>query len=160
MTGIHHQWTIRAPRSRLDRLIAEPEHIGQWWGAQTVAHTPAGVVLSHQAGPYGTVRLRVVEQVTDERVVWACIGDYPPDNPASAWVGTQFVFALSDDPHSGAAMVERAVSAQPVSPLTTLDFHQPGYDLRGRFAGFNNHAWGQVLQSLKQACENAPKETP
>ena len=83
---------------------------------------------------------------------WACIGDYPPDNPASAWVGTRFVFELSSG-DSGAAMVERACTPAPIAELTTVDFRQTGYDLRGRFAGFNNSAWGQVLQSLKAACE-------
>lgn len=159
MDGIHHQLAIRAPRERVYQLIAEPALIGRWWGEQSVAETPEGTVLSHQAGPYGTVRLRVLEQTPGERVVWACIGDYPPDNPASAWVGTEFVFTLSDDANSGAAMVERAVSAQPIGTLTTLDFRQPGYDLNGRFAGFNNLAWALVLQALKQVCETTPPET-
>ena len=50
-------------------------------------------------------------------------------------------------------MFERACTPEPISELTPLVFRQTGYDLRGRFAGFNNNAWGQVLQSLKAACE-------
>ena len=149
---IHHQIAIRAPRSAVYRAIAEPAQIGRWWGAQTPVPTPEGLVLEHQAGPYGTVRLRVVDLQPDARIEWACIGDYPPDNPASAWVGTRFVFELSSG-DSGATMVERACSPAPIAELTTVDFRQTVYDLRGRFAGFNNNAWGQVLQSLKAACE-------
>ena len=134
------------------RAIAEPAQIGRWWGAQTPVPTPEGLVLEHQAGPYGTVRLRVVDLQPHARIEWACIGDYPPDNPASAWVGTRFVFELSSG-DSGATMVERACTPAPIAELTTLDFRQTGYDLRGRFAGFSNNAWGQVLQSLKAACE-------
>ena len=62
MDGIHHQLAIRAPRERVYQLLAEPALIGRWWGEQSVADTPEGTVLSHQAGPYGTVRLRVLEQ--------------------------------------------------------------------------------------------------
>ena len=64
----------------------------------------------------------------------------------------QIVFELSSG-DSGATMVERACSPAPIAELTTVDFRQTDYDLRGRFAGFNNSAWGQVLQSLKAACE-------
>ena len=81
---IHHQIAIPAPRSAVYRAIAEPAQIGRWWGAQTPVPTPEGLVLEHQAGPYGTVRLRVVDLQPDARIEWACIGDYPPDNPASA----------------------------------------------------------------------------
>ena len=158
MHSIHHQVAIRAPLARVFRALNDPAEIDAWWCPQDVTDTPDGLVMSHQAGPYGTVRLRVLEQTPGERVVWACIGDYPPDNPASAWVGTEFVFTLSDDANSGAAMVERAVSTQPIDTLTTLDFRQPGYDLNGRFAGFNNLAWALVLQTLKQVCETTPPE--
>lgn len=151
---LHHQLAIRAPRAAVYRAIAEPAQIGRWWDAQTEVPTPEGLVLEHQAGPYGTVRLRVLELQPDTRVEWACIGHYPPDNPTAAWVGTRFVFELSEG-DSGAAMITRACSPAPIATLTTLDFRHIGYDLRGRFAGFNNHAWGQVLQALKQACEAA-----
>ena len=73
---IHHQIAIRAPRSAVYRAIAEPAQIGRWWGAQTPVPTPEGLVLEHQAGPYGTVRLRVVDLQPDARIEWACIGDY------------------------------------------------------------------------------------
>ena len=62
---IHHQIAIRAPRSAVYRAIAEPAQIGRWWGAQTPVPTPEGLVLEHQAGPYGTVRLRVVDLQPD-----------------------------------------------------------------------------------------------
>ena len=158
MSGIHHQIAFRAPRAEVYRALAEPAGVGRWWGDQTLVETAEGRFMEHQAGPYGTVRLQVLERVANQRVVWTCVGDYPPENPASAWVGTQLVFDLSDG-DSGAAMVERAVSAEAPVALTTLDFRHTGYDLRGRFAGFNNHAWGQALQSLKQACESQALET-
>lgn len=157
---LHHQIAIRAPRAAVYSTIAEPAQIGRWWGAQTPVQTQQGLELEHQAGPYGTVRLRVVELRPDTRIEWTCIGDYPPDNPAAAWVGTHFIFELSSG-DSGAARVERACSPAPIAELTTVDFRQTGYDLRGRFAGFNNNAWGQVLQALKEACEpTASTETP
>lgn len=151
---IHHQLAIRATRSEVYRQLTEPELIGGWWGAQTLIETPEGRFMEHQAGPYGTVRLQVLEQLPDTRVAWACVGQYPPENPASAWPGTQFVFELSDG-DSGASMVERACSAEPIAALCTLDFRHAQYDQRGHFAGFNNQAWGQVLQALKQVCEQA-----
>ncbi len=154
MGSIHHQIAIRAQRAEVYRALAEPERIGTWWDQQTVVDTDEGRFMEHQAGPYGTVRLQVLEQAPDVRVVWTCVGDYPPDNPASAWVGTRLVFALSSD-DSGAAMVERACSSDAINALTTVDFTQSGYDMRSRFAGFNTNAWGQVLQSLKRVCEAA-----
>ena len=152
--SIHHQLAIRATRAQVYRHLSQPDLIGSWWGEQTLIDTPEGQFMTHQAGPYGTVRLQVLEHLQDTRGVWACVGQYPPENPASAWPGTQFIFDLSEG-ESGAALVERACSAEPPAQLCTLDFQHVHYDLRGRFAGFNNQAWGQVLQALKQVCEQA-----
>ena len=105
--SIHHQLAIRATRSQVYRHLSQPDLIGSWWGEQTLIDTPEGQFMTHQAGPYGTVRLQVLTQELDTRVVWACVGQYPPDNPASAWPGTQFIFDLSEG-ESGAALVEAA----------------------------------------------------
>lgn len=154
-TAIHHQLAVRAPRERIYRTLSEPAEIGAWWCPQSMADTPDGLVMSHQAGPYGTVRLRVLWRDPGAGVTWTCISQHPTDNPASSWTGTQLAFDLSRG-DSGAAMVEHAVSGTPLSQLTTVDFRHQGYDLASRFAGFNSFAWAQVLQSLKRHCEREP----
>lgn len=152
MHSIHHQVAIRAPLARVFRALNDQAEIGAWWCPQDVTDTPDGLVMSHQAGPYGTVRLRVLRRDAATGVTWTCISQHPPDNPASAWTGTRLVFDLSEC-NSGAALVERAVSSTPIAALTTVDFRHEGYDLSHRFAGFNSWAWALVLQALKQACE-------
>ena len=146
---IHHQVAIRAPLARVFRALAEPAEISAWWCPQSADETPEGLILSHEAGPYGTVRLRVLRCDAGAGVTWQCISQHPADNPASAWTGTRLVFDLSAG-DSGAARVERAVSSQPIAELTTVDFRHEGYDPASVFAGFNSWAWAQVLQSLKQ----------
>ena len=155
MQEVHHQLAIQASASKVYAALTDPTQVGQWWCPQTLIETAQGRFMEHHAGPYGTVRLQIVGQVANTRVVWACVGKYAPDNPACAWLGTQFIFELSDGTAatSGAALVERACSSKPLPTLTIVDFRQPGYDMNGIFAGFNNPAWGQVLESLKRFCE-------
>lgn len=153
-SAIHHQIAIRAPRARVYRALAEPDEISAWWCPQSVIDTSEGLVMSHQAGPYGTVRLKVLGRDPDIGVSWQCISTHARDNPASAWTGTQLVFDLSQG-DSGAAAVERAVAGAPIAELSTVDFRHLGYDLGHRFAGFNSWAWALVLQALKQHCERA-----
>ena len=68
------------------------------------------------------------------------------------------MFDLSEG-DSGAPPIQRAGSAVARPATTTVDFRHTGYDLRGRFAGFNHNAWSHMLQARKQVCENQALET-
>ena len=137
MPGIHHQLSIDAPAATVYEAIATPERIGTWWDEQVVTQTDRGVVLEHNPGPaHGVVRLRVVERIPSRRIEWECISPHPTESPASAWTGTRFIFELTE---TGAGPAR----------VTTVDFRHAGYDERSPFYGFNNFAWGQVLQSLE-----------
>ena len=70
MHSIHHQVAIRAPLARVFRALNDQAEIGAWWCPQDVTDTPDGLVMSHQAGPYGTVRLRVLRRDAATGVTW------------------------------------------------------------------------------------------
>lgn len=123
--------------------ISTAEGISTWWDKQTPTQTDRGLVLEHNPGPaHGVVKLRVVELVPNKRIEWECISTHPKSSPASAWTGTHFIFEI----------VERANDDQDRG--ISLDFYQTGYDEQSEFFGFNNSAWGQVLQNLKQVVES------
>ena len=150
MATIHHQVAIAAPVARVYAAISTAEGIGTWWDRQTATETPQGLVLEHNPGPeHGAVKLRVVESIPDKRVEWECISTHPATSPASAWTGTRFVFELSERASPAARFL-----CPGQSPATTVDFRQVGYDERSEFAGFNNFAWGMVMQNLKQVVES------
>jgi len=154
MGTIYHQLAIKAPRAKLYAAIATPQGVGTWWDQQTAVQTSDGLVLEHNPGPsHGVVRLKLAKLIPDTRIEWVCISTHPEDSPASAWTGTHFIFDLSEG-ESAASTAERASLPDPDARLTTLDFRQTGYDLDSRYAGFNNHAWGQVLSNLKRVCES------
>jgi hypothetical protein len=92
----------------------------------------------------------VVELVPNKRIVWECISNHPKSSPASAWTGTRFIFEMAER-GDGAAP---SGSGSNQDRITTLDFRQTGYDEQSEFFGFNNFAWGQVLQNLKQVVES------
>ena len=149
MITIHHQLAINAPVAEVFAAIATPERIGTWWDKHTATQTSRGLVLEHDPGPeHGVVKLRVVALVPDTRVEWECISTHPTSSPASAWMGTRFVFEMAER-DSPAARFGGAHRGR----VTTLDFRHVGYDERSEFAGFNTFAWGQVLQNLKQVVE-------
>lgn len=138
MGSIHHVVSIEAPVARVYGAISSPEGISTWWDAQTPVRTDRGLVLEHNPGPeHGVVRLRVVEQVPNERVEWECISTHPRSSPASAWTGTHFTFEIAERGHT-----------------TILEFRQTGYDERSAFCESNRAAWGEVLQNLKRVVES------
>ena len=154
MATIHHQVAIFAPVAKVYEAISTIDGIGTWWDKQTPNETDNGVVLEHNPGSeHGVVKLRVVEQVPGKRVEWECISTHPQSSPASAWTGTHFIFEISEG-DSAASVVERSCSGRAQEHVTTLDFRHTHYDEQSEFLGFNNFAWGQVLQILKQVVES------
>jgi uncharacterized protein YndB with AHSA1/START domain len=152
MATIHHQIAVAVPVAKVYKAISTSEGIGTWWDKQTATETPDGLVLSHNPGPgHGEVQLRVVELVPNQRVEWECISMHPTTSPASAWTGTRFVFELTE----GESPARRFLCPN-AARATTVDFRQSGYDETSEFAGFNNLAWGMVLQNLKQVVESTP----
>jgi uncharacterized protein YndB with AHSA1/START domain len=152
MATIHHQVAIAAPVAKVYAAISTADRIGTWWDKQTPTQTPDGLVLEHDPGPeHGVVKLRVVALVPNERVEWECISTHPVSSPASAWTGTRFVFEMAERDSPAARFGYRGEGR-----ATTLDFRHVGYDERSEFTGFNNFAWGQVLQNLKQVVESQP----
>lgn len=139
MATIRHQVVIDAPAAKVYEAIATAEKIGTWWDKQTPTQTDRGLVLEHNPGPeHGVVKLRVVKQVPNKRIEWECISTHPKSSPASAWTGTHFIFEI--------------VSVD--SKHTKVDFSQTDYDERSEFFSFNNSAWAEVLQNLKQVMES------
>ena len=151
MAAIHHQVAINAPVAKVYEAIATADGISTWWDKQTPVQTDRGLVLEHNPGPeHGVVKLRVVELVPNRRVEWECISTHPKSSPASAWTGTHFIFEFAERSESAAS----PGSETNQDLTTTLDFRQTGLDDQSEFFGFNNFAWGQVLQNLKQVAES------
>ncbi len=153
MATIYHQVWINAQAAKVYKAISTANAIGTWWDKQTATQTDRGLVLEHNPGAeHGVVKLRVVELIPDKRVEWECISTHPKSSPASAWTGTHFLFEISER--------KAPCWASPAEGATTmvvLDFRHADYDERSEFFGFNNFAWGQVLQNLKQVVESLPK---
>lgn len=155
--NIHHQVAIVAPAERIYEKIAIPENIGNWWDEQTVVETPEGTVLEHNPGEdHGVVQLKVLECVANRRVEWKCISKHSATSPASAWTGTHFVFELIEA-ETPASKVLRCFAGLDEKQITTLDFYHSEYPEDSKFLGFNNFAWGQILQGLKNQCESETK---
>lgn len=156
MATIYHQIAILVPAQRVYEALSSAEGISTWWDKQTPVQTDQGLVLEHDPGPkHGVVRFRVVKLIPSQYVEWECISRHSAESPASAWTGTHFTFEISER-ESAASTAERDCAANPkdIKHITTVDFRQSGYDAESKFAGFNNFAWGQVLNSLKGVCES------
>ena len=150
---VRHQLVIHASVSEVYARLSSPEAIGTWWDKQTLVSTEKGDVMEHNPGEaHGIVQLRIVDQQPNQRIEWECISQHPATSPASAWTGTHSIFELTDA-ETPASIIERSCADSCPETLTTLDFTQANYDETSEFYGFNNHAWGQVLESLKRACE-------
>ncbi len=82
---------------------------------------------------------------------------HPKSSPASAWTGTRFIFEIAER-DSAASIAERDTASSHSTGrqdhTTTVDFRHAGYDETSEFFGFNNFAWGQVLQNLERLCES------
>ena len=152
-TTIRHQLAIHTSPSEVYARLSTPDAIGTWWDKQTLVHTSQGDIREHNPGEeHEIVQLRSVDQQADQRIEWECISQHPLSSPASAWTGTHFIFELTDV-KTPASIIERSCSDCRGLPITTLNFSQTNYDETSRFYGFNNHAWGQVLENLKKVCE-------
>lgn len=151
MATIYHQVWINAPVAKVYEAVSTADGISSWWDKQTANETDSGLVLEHNPGPmHGVVKLKVLELVPNTRVEWECISSHPKSSPASAWTGTHFSFDLSE--RSNVAVLSGF--GQNGDSITILDFRQTGYDEHSEFLGFNNFAWGCVLQMLQKWCES------
>lgn len=151
MTMIHHQVWIDAPIARVYEAISTAEGVSTWWDKQTAKKTDSDLVLEHTPGPeHGVVKMKVLELVPNKRVEWECISTHKNSTPASAWTGTHFIFELTEREQCAPA---NAPWAAEVPAIAILDFRQTHYDETSEYFGFNNFAWGQVLQNLKKVVE-------
>lgn len=151
MATVYHQVWINAPIAKVYEALSTGEAISNWWDKQTTVETAAGQVLEHNPGPaHGVVKLRIVELIPDKRVEWECISTHPESSPASAWTGTHLSFDISRRSNVAAM----SGFGKDGDPIANLDFRQTGYDEHSEYFGFNNFAWGCVLQMLQQWCES------
>ena len=151
MATIHHQVWIDAPASRVFEGISTAEGLGKWWAPHTSTETDEGVVLAHSPGAeHGDVKMKVVDNVKDQRVEWEIISNHPNESPASAWTGTHILFEISERENPG---VWRGVSSQKPR-LAVIEFRHSGWDEKSDFFGFCNFAWGVTMSMLKQWCES------
>lgn len=155
MATVYHQLPIVASVERVYAALASAEGISTWWDKQTPVQTEQGLVLEHSPGErHGVVRLRVLDLTPNKRVEWECVSSHPSDSPASAWTGTHFIFEISEADSPASIVMRDCASADNSSKrITTLDFRQTNYDESSEYSGFNNFAWGQVLNNLKNVCE-------
>lgn len=155
MISIHHQIAIIAPIDKVYAALASADGISTWWDKQTPVQTDHGLVLEHNPGTrHGVVKLKVLDLIPNKRVEWECISNHPLESPASAWMGTHFVFEFTEQ-ESPASIIERECNPSGTEDkrITTVDFRQTNYDEQNRYAGFNNFAWALVLNNLKAVCE-------
>jgi uncharacterized protein YndB with AHSA1/START domain len=151
MATIYHQVWINAPVAKVYEALSTAEGISNWWDKQTAVETATGQVLEHNPGPmHGVVKLKVLELVPDKHIEWECISTHPKTSPGSAWTGTHIRFDL----YERGNVAGLSGFGQDGDRISVLDFRQIGYDEHSEYFGYNNFAWGCVLQELKKWCES------
>jgi uncharacterized protein YndB with AHSA1/START domain len=153
MTTIHHEVWINAGRDAVFDALTARERLDAWWGKAISAEPRVGHVIEFDHGLGDLLRMRIVDLVPGERLVWKCVTDFlDPGNPASDWLGTRLTFDLRT--------VRGEDVGQLLAPLVTgeemtvLDFRHSDWPSDARWSAFCNCAWGVTLESgLKAHCE-------
>lgn len=127
MPNIHHSITISAATDAVQRLVATPEGLRQWWAEDVEPQTDDNVSLGffNRATVYRLKRL-------DEgslRVAWRC-------ETGKEWQDTDLVFTL-----------------QPQGSAVVLDFVHANWREATPYFVSCNTTWGELMFRIKAAAE-------
>lgn len=139
MTTIYHEVWIAADKKNVFQAITERQGLDAWWGPALNGEPQVGYVVefAHLGAESPPLKMRIMDLVSDERLLWRCISDFiDPDNPASEWLGTRILFELAAG-----------------DGVTVLQLQHTGWPEGARWYGFCNYQWGVALTSLKRYCE-------
>ncbi len=130
MYEIRHRIGIRAPQEEIHRLFATTEGLASWWTTDVRGSASAGGKLVFTFGaPERSASFEVVE-VTEDRVVWRCIGG--PEE----WIDTTFTYDLSRE-----------------ADETVVFFTNAGWREAVPFLGHCTTKWGTFLLGAKSLLE-------
>jgi uncharacterized protein YndB with AHSA1/START domain len=140
-------WVDAAPSAVYGALTTR-EGIDAWWGRALSGGAEPGDVVELDHGLGEPLRMRVVDAVPGERVVWLCESAFTdPGNPASEWRGTRIAFELEpvgDGPER--AWLRERVGIGPGG--TVMRFRHEGWPDGARWSSFCAAAWGATLEHL------------
>ncbi len=132
MADIYHQVIIKDGKTTLYQAITSQEGLSKWWIKDCTVKPEIGYVNEFRVEDIFVNKMKNVELVENERVVWKCL------NENDGWSNTEVIFDISssDDDH------------------VKLDFRHKGYsDTDETYATCNYH-WARHLFMLKHLCEN------
>jgi uncharacterized protein YndB with AHSA1/START domain len=151
MRAIELEIWIGADRETVFDALTTRDGLNAWWGEALSAAEPGGVVaFDHGLGE--PLRMRVVELVPGERIVWRCVTEYTdPGMPGTEWLGTRIAFDLvpvGDGPEHAWMRAKLGIGPEG----TILRFRHDGWADEARWFGFCAEAWGVTLAGLAERC--------
>lgn len=130
MFDIMHRVGVQAGPREVYQALATRERLAGWWASDTQGQTGLGGVIHFRFGDRGSVDMKVLELVPEQRVVWeVTVG------PAE-WIGTRIVWALAAEGGG-----------------TTIRFRHQGWREQVDFMGHCSSKWASFLMSLKALLE-------
>jgi uncharacterized protein YndB with AHSA1/START domain len=132
MADIEHMQYIKVPAAKVYEAITTEKGLGATWTTQLIVQPEVGFINQFDFDDNYATKMKVVELVENEKVVWECIAaDSEP-----AWVGTSVSFELAEK-DGRTAVLFRHLNWKEVSECF-------------RFCNYN---WAMFLFSLKSYCE-------
>ena len=130
MADIHHELSIRAPRSRVFKAISTPNGLNAWWTLQCKGEPGIGQTYMFDFGPQHRWLAGVTACAPPNQIEWA-FTDADPD-----WLGTRVRITLRES-----------------SGQTVLRFAHTGWLSVNSHYRVSSYCWAQYLRLLKRFVE-------
>ncbi|MCV9934655.1 SRPBCC domain-containing protein [Flavobacterium sp. LS1R47] len=130
MEKIEHINYIKSPIADVYKALATQAGLGAVWTEELIVKSELGFINEFNFGDNDNTKMKVVELVQNQRVLWECVDSDPE------WVGTKISFDLTEK--NGVTSVV----------LKHFDWRE-----LTEFYRWCNYNWAMFLLSLKSYCE-------
>jgi len=133
--SIKQLFHIDTPRDKVFNAISTIEGLSNWWTVDTVGEASLNGEIQFNFGTFIGPKMKVVEIVPNEKVVWECI------ESEHGWVGNKLTLALDEN-----------------DGKTRVRFTHIGFPEQDDFYAICSFSWGRYLESLRQYCQTGKGE--
>jgi uncharacterized protein YndB with AHSA1/START domain len=131
MEKIEHINYIKSPIADVYKALITQAGLGAVWTEELIVKSELGFINEFNFGDNDNTKMKVVELVQNQRVLWECVNSDPE------WVGTKISFDLTEK--NGVTSVV----------LMHFDWRE-----LTEFYRWCNYNWAMFLLSLKSYCED------
>ena len=131
MPDIQHRFLVKAPITKVFEVFCSEKGLNNWWALECSGKPELNEIYRFYFGPEYDWNAKVIHVMSGKELSWQMV------KAMDDWMSTEVGFKLSENNGS-----------------TSVYFFHNGWKEAGEHYAITNFCWGQLLNGLKNYCEN------